>query len=227
MKITAIIPARKNSQRFHGKNYTPFLGKPLFMHSVDFAKDSKLIDEFYVTTNDEQIIDICHDKEVPYINRPDNYCTENSSNSKYIEHFLDTLILKKVKLPDALLILQPTDPIREFCFLEEMVELYNKYKADCVFTAVKCKTKMGRIINNTFLPFNYEFEQRFQDMENFYEENGMFYLINVKSFLQRKSMYGKTNVPYFIPEIYGNMDIDTKLEMDIAELVFNKYMLKG
>lgn len=224
MKITALIPARKNSQRFNGKNYTPFLGKPLFMHSVDFARSSKLVDEFYVTTNDEQIIDICHDKEVPYIKRPDNFCTETSSNSEYIEHFLDTLILKKVKLPDALLILQPTDPIRELIFLEEMVQLYHKYKADCVFTAVKCKTKMGRIVNNTFIPFNYQFEQRFQDMENFYEENGMFYLINVNAFMQRKSMYGKTNVPYIIPEIYRNMDIDTKLEMDIAELVFNKHI---
>lgn len=37
-------------------------------------------------------------------------------------------------------------------------------------------------------------------------------------------MYGKTNVPYIIPEIYRNMDIDTKLEMDIAELVFNKHI---
>ncbi|MGV8815863.1 MAG: cytidylyltransferase domain-containing protein, partial [Gelidibacter sp.] len=51
MKITALIPARKNSQRFPGKNFAPFLGKPLFRHSVDFAKDSDLIMDYFVTTN--------------------------------------------------------------------------------------------------------------------------------------------------------------------------------
>ena len=226
MKITALIPARKNSERFPGKNYTLFLDKPLFIHSVDFAKNSDLIDEFYVTTNDEIILSICQEKSIPYIERPNQYCRATSTNSEYIKHFLDTIVLKKNELPDVLVILQPTDPFRKGSFLKEMIELYLKHTADCVFTVIKSKTKMGRIKEGVFLPSNYKFEQRFQDMDDFYEENGMLYLINVRTFLQRKSMHGKINVPYIIPEIYRNMDIDTELEMRIAEFIYKKLAIK-
>jgi len=226
MNITALIPARKNSERFPGKNYTSFLDKPLFIHSVDFAKNSDLINEFYVTTNDERIISICQEKSIPYIERPNQYSRATSTNSEYIKHFLDTIALKDDVLPDVLVILQPTDPFRKDYFLKEMIELYFKHTADCVFTVVKCKTKMGCIKEGVFLPSNYKFEQRFQDMDDFYEENGMFYLINVDTFLQRKSMHGKINVPYIIPEIYRNMDIDTELELNIAELIYKRIVLK-
>lgn len=225
MTITALIPARKNSERFPGKNYTSFLEKPLFMHSVDFAKNSKLIDKFYVTTNDENITSICQEKNIPYLDRPDQYCMPTSSSSEFIEHFLDMQISKNEELPDALLILQPTDPIRENRFLEGMVKLYQLKNVDCVFTVVKSKTKLGRIKNNIFIPINYKFEQRFQDMEDLYQENGMFFLVKVSSFLKNKSVFGKTNAPYIIPEEYRNMDIDTELEMDIAELTYKKYLL--
>lgn len=224
MNIVALIPARAGSQRFRGKNHADFMGRPLFVHSTDFAKASPLVDRHYVTTNDSYIMNLCGERKIPYIERPDKYCKSISNSSGYIGHFLDTLREKGETLPDALLILQPTNPIREHRFLKEMVGLYRKHTADCVFTVVKSKSKMGRIINETFVPFNYEFEQRFQDMEDFYEEKGMFYLVNVTSFINNGTLYGKVNIPYIIPDTYRNIDIDTKLEMDIAELVHRKHM---
>lgn len=227
MKITALIPARKNSQRFPGKNFALFLGKPLFKHSVDFAKKSDLINDYFVTTNDEYIINYCCENDIPYIKRPDKYCESTSNNTVYVRHFLERLIHKKHKLPDAILVLQPTDPVRKHQFLKDIVKLYDTKTADCVFTVVKCKTKMGRIIDEVFAPFNYEFEQRFQDMDSYFEENGMFYLINVKSFLKNNSFFGNKNIPYVIPEHYKSMDIDTKLELDIAEYIFKNLEKNG
>lgn len=220
MKITALIPARKNSERFPGKNFALFLGKPLFLHSVDFAKNSELITEYVVTTNDDYIINHCQNNNIPYLQRPDVYSQATSRNTAYVYHFLSQLIEKKVELPEALLILQPTDPVRKHSFLRDIVKLYCDEYADCVFTVVRCKTKMGRIIDGVFTPFNYHFEQRFQDMESYFEENGMFYLINVSSFLKNNSFFGAKNLPYEIPEHYKSMDIDTKLELDIAEFIF-------
>ncbi|MGV8815385.1 MAG: hypothetical protein ACOH2D_14880, partial [Gelidibacter sp.] len=157
---------------------------------------------------------------IPYLLRPDAFSQATSSNTVYVHHFLNHLIEKKIELPDALLILQPTDPVRKHTFLKDIIQLYQTESADCVFTVVRCKTKMGRIIDGVFTPFNYQFEQRFQDMESYFEENGMFYLINVNSFLKNNSFFGTTNLPYEIPEQYKNMDIDTKLELDIAEFIF-------
>ncbi len=224
MKITALIPARSNSERFPGKNYVDFFGKPLFVHSTDFARCCPLIDEYYVTTNDKNVIAICNERNIPYLERPDKYCTPTSNSSEYVDHFLKTQYLIKNELPDALLILQPTNPIREDLFVADMVDLYNQSKADCVFTVVKSKSKMGRIVDGRFLPFNYTFEQRSQDLTDYYEEKGILYLIRVASFLREGTLFGKINIPYVLPEKYGNLDIDTVLEKDIAELILQKHI---
>lgn len=224
MKIIALIPARKNSVRFPGKNYALFLGKPLFMHSVEFATESKFITEFYVTTNDDYIINYCHERKIPYIVRPEKYCLSTSPSSSFISHYLDVLEEKNEIYPEAIVVLQPTDPVRKQFFLNDIIKLFIKRKADCVFTVVKAKTKMGRIINGNFQPYNYKFEQRFQDIEQYFEENGMLYLIRVKSFLKYNSIFGVINVPYQIPDYYRNIDIDTELELDIAELTYHKHI---
>lgn len=224
MKITALIPARKNSERFPGKNYAIFQGKPLFMHSVDFAKESDLIADYYVTTNDDVIIKYCIDNEIPFIRRPEIYCQAKSNSSSFVKHFLDEQLNNKLKLPKALVILQPTNPIRKHLFMKEMVHLYESKSADCVFTVVQCKTKMGQIIDEVFVPYNYCFEERYQDNKPYYEEKGVLYLINVSTFLKNNSFFGKRNVPYVIPFYYRYMDIDTELELDIAEMTFRKYL---
>ena len=39
-----------------------------------------------------------------------------------------------------------------------------------------------------------------------------------------KSFFGKKNVPYIMPEFYRNMDIDTELELAIAEMTYFKHI---
>ncbi len=210
MKIIALIPARKNSIRFPGKNFALFLGKPLFMHSVNFAKKSKYISEYFVTTNDNVIVEFCKKNDVPYIIRPEEYCSSKASSSLFIKHFLMYLSNNHFTFPDALLVLQPTNPIRNNYILEQIIDLFKREKGDCVFTVVKSEAKIGSIINKTFIPFNYKFEQRSQDMDSYYEENGMFYLIRVKAFVKYNSFFGKNNIPFVIADFFKNVDIDNK-----------------
>jgi len=226
MKITALIPARKNSVRFPGKNYAPFLGRPLFMHSVDFARKSEFISEYFVTTNDIVIIEYCKKNDIPFILRPEKYCTAKAPSSSFIEHFLQYAYINNLVLPTALLILQPTNPIRNHQTLEKIIQLFNKKRADSVFTVVKSEAKLGVITNGIFSPYNYNFEQRSQDMTSYYEENGMFYLIRVKAFLEYHSFFGKTNIPFVIEDFFTNVDIDKKHELKIAEMFYNDYFEK-
>jgi N-acylneuraminate cytidylyltransferase len=55
MKITAIIPARGGSKRLPRKNIYPIWDKPMLSWSIKAAKESKYIDEVWVTTEDEEI----------------------------------------------------------------------------------------------------------------------------------------------------------------------------
>ena len=56
--IVAVIPAKGGSKRLPNKNMHIINGKPLLEYTVRYVKESKLINDFYVTTDNKQIIDI-------------------------------------------------------------------------------------------------------------------------------------------------------------------------
>lgn len=57
MKITAIIPARYGSTRFEGKPLADILGKPMIQRVFEAVRQSRLIDEVIVATDDERIFE--------------------------------------------------------------------------------------------------------------------------------------------------------------------------
>ena len=57
-KVLAVIQARGGSKGIPGKNIKNFEGKPLISHSIEYAQESTLITEIYVSTDDEQIAHI-------------------------------------------------------------------------------------------------------------------------------------------------------------------------
>jgi 3-deoxy-manno-octulosonate cytidylyltransferase (CMP-KDO synthetase) len=57
MKISAVIPARYGSSRFEGKPLADILGKPMIQYVYDGVRQSNLIDEVIVATDDQRILD--------------------------------------------------------------------------------------------------------------------------------------------------------------------------
>jgi len=57
MKISAVIPARYGSRRFEGKPLVDILGKPMVQHVYEGVRQSKLIDEVIVATDDQRILE--------------------------------------------------------------------------------------------------------------------------------------------------------------------------
>ena len=63
-KITAFIPARRGSKGIPGKNIKEFAGKPLLVHSIEYALNCSQIDEVVVSTDDDKIIKILGFKDI-------------------------------------------------------------------------------------------------------------------------------------------------------------------
>ena len=63
----AVIPARKNSKRILNKNIKIFKGFPLIYWSIKAAKDSKVFDKIFVSTNCKKISELSmrYGAEVP------------------------------------------------------------------------------------------------------------------------------------------------------------------
>jgi 3-deoxy-manno-octulosonate cytidylyltransferase (CMP-KDO synthetase) len=57
VKISAVIPARYGSTRFEGKPLADILGKPMIQYVYEGVRQSKLIDEVIVATDDQRILE--------------------------------------------------------------------------------------------------------------------------------------------------------------------------
>ena len=61
MSITTIIPARGGSKGLPGKNIRNLANLPLIAHSIINAKEAKLVNKVYVSTDDREIAEIARD----------------------------------------------------------------------------------------------------------------------------------------------------------------------
>ena len=120
IKIIALIPARWGSKGIPGKNIKSFEGKPLISHSIDYAKTSKLINNIYVSTDDEQIAHISKTAGTKIIKRPSNLATDTSSTESAIEHAINNIDND----PDIIVLLQPTSPLRPKNSLDDAINKF-------------------------------------------------------------------------------------------------------
>lgn len=116
MKIIAIIPARGGSKRLKNKNVYPLLGKPLIRWTIDAAKQSKLIQDIYVTTDDKNIKDICKDCKI--IDRPNHLADDSTWMQVPITHAVEQLDLDD---DDLIVILQANSPEMDSLMIDHCI----------------------------------------------------------------------------------------------------------
>ncbi|WP_295181342.1 acylneuraminate cytidylyltransferase family protein [uncultured Christiangramia sp.] len=217
-KTLAIIPARKNSKRFPGKNHKTLGSIPLFMHSINYAKNnSEFIDEIIISTDDPVIFDTAENENVRLIKRPDNLGKDTTSTLEVLVHVLEDIGEKY----DNVILLQPTNPLRPLDLLKHCWQLYTQKNLDSLFTVSSTFKKFGKIKNDNFEPFNYKFGHRSQDLEPLYYENGLLYIAKAEMIRNGKLMDGNS-FPYIVDHPFAEVDIDEQVDFDYAEFLLNR-----
>lgn len=74
--IICIIPAKSGSRRLKNKNMREISGKPLIYYAIETAKESKIIDKIYVSTDSEEIGNYARKMGVEVIKRGPELCGE-------------------------------------------------------------------------------------------------------------------------------------------------------
>ena len=129
MNILAIIPARGGSKGIPHKNIQNLAGKPLIAYTIIAAKKSKLIDKIVVSTDDKKIAKISEacGIEVPFL-RPKNISKDNSSTIEVVKHTLEFLRTNQDYIPDMIIVLQPTSPLRTTRLIDNAIKILRRTK---------------------------------------------------------------------------------------------------
>jgi N-acylneuraminate cytidylyltransferase len=220
MKYIVLIPARGGSQRLPRKNLLPLAGKPLIAYSIDYAKQNGI--PVYVSTDDPEIKEISIRCGANVIDRPAELATNAATTAMVLKHATEYLLNNGVDF-DYVILLQATNPLRPKDMLREAMAIVETEKPNSLMGVNPILRKQGRIIDNRYVPINYKFGQRSQDMETWYYENGLIYFTSKEKCLEGVVMTPDAR-PFIVDHIFGKIDIDAFDDFQMAEYFMSKYM---
>ena len=171
-----------------------------------------------MSTNDALIKSIALKHGAKVIDRPEELSGHHSTTVSALKHVLLTLD----EAYDYVILLQPTNPLRPKQLLSEAFTAFKNKGCDSLMTVSRNHQKLGKIVNGSFVPYNYKMGQRSQDLEALYFENGLLYITKACLILEDKIL-GTNNLPYIVNHIYASVDIDEEEDYDFAEFILKQY----
>ncbi len=224
MKILCFIPARKNSKGIKNKNLSKIKNKPLIYYTLQVA--SKLKNVYTFLSTDSKKIKSYSNKylknKIDYL-RPSKISGDNSPLYLAIKHGLDWLKKNKSFEFDAILVLQPTTPVRKISNLNKAIKFFKKKNISSLVSVVPMKEHPYECIELKNKKWKYIKKSlrkkvigRQQYKKNFYFIDGDFYLVKTDYYLKHKTLT-KENITEFYIQKKWPIDIDYKDDLKVAE----------
>ncbi len=84
--IPALLIGREGSVGFPGKNTYPVLGRPMMEYPLIAAKNSRYVDEIYISTDSKKIMEMGLKYNAKIIKRPAELCTKEALGEDVFAH---------------------------------------------------------------------------------------------------------------------------------------------
>ncbi len=135
MKVLGVVTARGGSKTLPGKNLKLLAGKPLIAYTIEAALASEALDRLILSTDDPAIADagLACGCQVPFM-RPAELARDETAHLPVIEHAARWMVEHENYRPDAVMILQPTSPLRQPEDIQASIALLEKSGADSVLS---------------------------------------------------------------------------------------------
>ena len=193
----------------------------MICHSIDYSRNNSRILGTYVSTDDERIKEVSISAKAQVIDRPAQFASDYATTASAMKHAVEYLLKRGFDF-DYVILLQATNPLRPKSLLNDAIDIIEQGNNDSLFTVTKSEKKLGKIINNVFVPWNYKFGQRSQDLDPLYYENGLLY-ISSKDLLLNEIIEGPTAFPMVVNHPFSTADIDTKEDFLYAKYLIETY----
>lgn len=229
LNIIGFIFARGGSKGLINKNIRMLNGKPLIGWAIEQALSVKLIKRVILSTDSEEISEIgkTFGAEVLF-KRPKKFSFDNSSEWLAWRHALNFLKKKEGNLPDIMVSIPPTAPLRASSDINKCIKEYIRGGADIIITVTDAhrnpwfnmikinKNGLCQILNR---PQKGLFRR--QDAPKVYDMTTVAYVADPNYVLNQKSHFSGKVKSIFIPKERA-IDIDTEFDLEIAQMLIKK-----
>ncbi len=218
-----VIPARGGSKGLPNKNIKKLNGKPLVYYTIEAAREVFADNLIILSTDSNKIKKIAEKTglKVPFL-RPNNLSYDISSQRSVLIHAINYYEKKNKISVDAIILLQPTSPLRTSLHIKEAIKLYSN-NLDMIVSVKETKMNPFYVLftedENNYLNKikSGNFATR-QECPKVWELNGAIYIIN-KNSIFKKEMSEFLKVKKYVMNSNSSIDIDNILDFNNAEFV--------
>tara|TARA_B100000929_G_scaffold199611_1_gene158528 strand:+ start:637 stop:1323 length:687 start_codon:yes stop_codon:yes gene_type:complete len=225
MKTFAFIFARGGSKELPGKNIRNLNGVPLLAHSILKAKKVKSISRVFVSTDDEAIAKVAIRYGAEVIERPVELAGDNSPEWLAWRHAIEWLGARN-EVFDKFISLPTTSPLRSVVDINNCLDKLDN-ETDIVVTMTE--TSRSPFFNmvredNEYIKLLIDVEKSYsrrQDVPKAFDMTTVAYVLWPKFVMENDGIFQGRVKSVVIPNERA-IDIDTKLDFEIAELLIRK-----
>lgn len=233
--VLAIVPARGGSKSIPRKNIKPLGGIPLIAYSIAAGLQAEMVDRVIVSTDDPEIAEIAQHwgAELPFL-RPPELAQDDTPDLPVFQHTLQWLAERENYIPDVVVQLRPTSPLRPPDCVDQAVTALRQYeKADSVRGVVPSGQnpfKMWRFQDDGYMQpllqtqFDEPYNMPRQNLPDTYWQTGHIDAIRYATIMDQQSMTGRYIWPLVLDPRY-TIDIDTDQDWQRAEWMLGQMAL--
>jgi CMP-N,N'-diacetyllegionaminic acid synthase len=222
--LLAIVPARAGSKGVPGKNRALIAGRPLIDFTIGALEGARSVTGIAVSTDDREILArYAGRKNLFLIDRPAALANDEATTGAVVAHALDTWESAGRGTPDALLLAQPTTPLRTAADIDGAFALFERARREPVVSACKAEgirhpEVMYRLnedgLHGELYAGKDGDQARRQAREIVYQRNGAIYLVSTEFFRRTGRLRNATPLIYEMPwERSINIDVPGDLQI--------------
>ncbi|MBL8878785.1 MAG: acylneuraminate cytidylyltransferase family protein [Phycisphaerales bacterium] len=213
MRTVGVIPARGGSKRLPGKNLALLSGRPLIAHTCAAAANSREFHALYVNTDCEAIAEaaVRAGAACPAL-RPAHLAEDDTPTRDAVVWMLEYLAQRNERY-DALVILQPTSPLRTAADIRAAMRSFRQH-APCRVTSV---SPIAPTAWHARMDSNGRLTRMIGD-EPLMRINGAIYIHRVSDYTTNQQ---PVEIAYVMPAERG-IDIDARHDLDLCEFLLTR-----
>ena len=188
-------------------------------HTIDAARQSKLVDVVVVSTEDAEIARVARDHGAEVVLRPMELATDEAPTEPALLHAVEAIERRHEATVDGVLLLQATSPLRPSAAIDGAIRRLFVEGCDSVVAVREDRGAhfTGVVRDGRFVPpYDPRVRRRRQELEPLYRETGALYAVTRNLLFAAGCRMGGDMRPLVLSEEEA-MDIDTVADFALVE----------